>query len=143
MLWKDYPDTTTPITAQELNRIEQALSAASQKAAQAVTIASAANHDNQIIIDGVTYQASGTTSIIPPYTFVTVTSPVFYAPITFPHPYQPPAGYGFIYHCSHSSGYSYLTVSSHGTDATECRLIQIANNSKVMQKVTWQLVRIS
>lgn len=135
-VWKDYPDTTTPITAAELNRIEAAIIAAQSEADNA-------NFDNTVMIGGVAYQASGKIGALPTPVW-TATAPCYYCTLTLTKPFEPPAGWCFALSLASTPGFIFISNGTKGYagQALQVRVLQIGSTAtNTISDINWQLIK--
>ena len=98
--------------------------------------------DNVVVIGGVSYQAAGVFPAPPAYSF-NGSSPVFYASWTYPRPYTPPAGYGFIPHITRTGRYATVAVGAAQSEPLEIRYTQVYSSSvDINLRLGWRLLPV-
>lgn len=97
---------------------------------------------NTILIDGVQYPASGLFPIPPAYT-LSGSSPVFYASWTWPRPFEPPVGYGFIPHLTRTYRLAYISATDPSAANLEIRYVQVHSSTPDANlRVGWRLLPV-
>lgn len=97
---------------------------------------------NTILIAGVRYPASGLFPIPPAYTF-SGSSPVFYASWTWPRPFEPPAGYGFVPHLTRTYRYAFISATDPSAANLQIRYAQVHSSTPDESlRVGWRLLPV-
>lgn len=98
--------------------------------------------DGKLLINGTLYEASGTVSTIPRFTFTYSQGGVHAGSFNMPNPFTPPPGWKFFWAVDHSTGFTFISPCGHTAAHTILRVMQLGNNdSRALQKVKYWLVK--
>lgn len=100
--------------------------------------------ENQIVVNGRIYRASGAWNSIPSFSFNSyANNEVHTGTISFPIPYAPPAGYTFETFQLQSGGFSIVQTGNVTSTKVNVRIIQIKNSSTTaLSCVGWRLTKL-
>ena len=97
---------------------------------------------NDIVINGTTYQRTGEFSSVPTPT-LTWRSPIAYASISLPRPYEPPVGWGFAVHVLASARFPSVALGGPTSSPLNIRWSQVGSNSWGSgTRIGWTLVKL-
>ena len=99
--------------------------------------------ENELIINGKAYQASGTIETFGPPEF-TASGNWYYGSMEIPEPFTPPSGYRFLYYILETNSFTFLGNGNHDSSSGKyrARIMQVASSSTVaIKKLGWSLVK--